>query len=397
MDKGLPENTTLGLHPEGAAGLLERLRHDVAEGYLAEQGRLPSERSLSEMYGVPRGLVRAAVSQLEKEGVLYRLARAGTFLRTHGRVRPEQKARLRCVTVVQNEWAERRPSVITIRHLAGFSDALDGHEVRLRFVVLPEGEPTLDCLLHSSIPPEEQGFILDYVDSPPLFDLISGHGLPFVLQFPFIPPSSLADRFHWVGINRAGGFFEATRHLASLGHRRIGFVGDVFPHGDHYADAFEGYRAALVALGVPWDPSLLVQLITEEADTAAAAVGGLLDRPDRPTAVLARCDGIAFGVVRAAQAMGLSVPEDLSVVGFNDMSEAARFRPPLTTIAPPRRAAGRAAAEMLLAVASGTGNTKVQSRAMNCQLIVRASTAAPPEPRDAALAAAALISHEERE
>jgi len=358
-----------------AADFVSQLRHDVAEGAVGQQGRLPSERSLCELYGAPRAVVRAAVAQLEKEGVLYRLARAGTFLRPRG-VRPKDApARLRSITILMGAKSEMSPGFITIAHLAGYTEALDGLGIGLRFAVVPDVIPGLDSLLDAHIPREEQACVLDAVDTPALLDLLIENGVPFVLQAPYTPSRSVTERCLHVGINRAGGIFDAVKHLVEMGHRRIAYVGALdTPYG--VPDTFEGYRAAMMALGVPWDPSLLLHLVTEEAGVAAAASAELLSRPGRPTAVVARCDGIALGVMDAAKARGLRVPEDLSVIGYNDSREASHSTPPLTTVAPPRRAAARAAIEMLLEGAAQDRRPS-QDRILSCQLVVRASTAPP--------------------
>ena len=148
-----------------------------------------------------------------------------------------------------------------------------------------------------------------------------------------------------VGDDRLGGHL-ATRHLLDLGHRRIGLVS-----GPGYASSAQGrrdgYRQALGEAGVPYDETLVEgdSFSMEAGETAGRA---LLDRPDRPTAIFAVNDNTAIGVMAAAHALGLRVPEDLSLVGYNDIPVVSRLPVPLTTVRVPFRQIAAGALELLL-------------------------------------------------
>ena len=101
-----------------------------------------------------------------------------------------------------------------------------------------------------------------------------------------------------------------------------------------------------------------------------------LKRSDRPTAVVCQTDMTAVAFLRAAEALGLRVPEELSVVGYNDQAEAAEMHPPLTTVAQPRRLASRAAIQLLLEAAAGR-HEDYQTRVIECDLALRKTTAPP--------------------
>jgi LacI family transcriptional regulator, galactose operon repressor len=138
----------------------------------------------------------------------------------------------------------------------------------------------------------------------------------------------------------------ATRHLVDLGHRRIGLVG-----GPSYASSArnrqEGFRTALVESGVPVDESLIAG---DSFSIEAGEIAGrtLLDRPDRPTAVFAVNDNTAIGVMAAAHALGLRIPDDLSLVGYNDIPVVSRLPVPLTTVRVPFHQIAAGALELLL-------------------------------------------------
>jgi LacI family transcriptional regulator len=129
--------------------------------------------------------------------------------------------------------------------------------------------------------------------------------------------------------NRAGAL-AAMSYLTHLGHRRIGHItgrSDLVSASDR----LEGYKDGLSAAGIPVDPDL-IQVGDYETETAKARARTLLALKDPPTAIFASNDMSAQGVYQAAHAMGLRIPQDLSVVGFDNLPEAALFDPPLTTV-----------------------------------------------------------------
>lgn len=179
-------------------------------------------------------------------------------------------------------------------------------------------------------------------------------------------PSVLSDN--------EGGARAATEHLIELGHRRIAFLGGR-PDLESARRREAGFRTAMGAAGLPVDPTR-VAVGSYQAEASVGPAHALLDRPDRPTAVFAANDVSAIEIMHVAAELGLRVPHDLSVVGFDDIPEASRTTPPLTTVAQPLQAMGARAAELLL--------DKIQARdvpaevTLPTELVVRASTAAPP-------------------
>jgi LacI family transcriptional regulator len=145
--------------------------------------------------------------------------------------------------------------------------------------------------------------------------------------------------------HREGGRL-ATRHLAALGHRRIGVVAG--PRGLSPSELrLAGHRRALAEAGLPAAPEL-VRHGDFHPESGRAAARALLALARPPTAILACNDLMAMGVLRAAAEAGRRVPEDLAVVGYDDIELAAFTVPPLTTVAQPRREMGRAAVRLLV-------------------------------------------------
>ncbi|WP_431279583.1 LacI family DNA-binding transcriptional regulator [Leifsonia poae] len=171
-----------------------------------------------------------------------------------------------------------------------------------------------------------------------------------------------------------GGSRVATRHLIELGHRRIAhFRGRSDLASAQLREA--GYRESLAEAGIEFDPTLVLDGGYQTAQTAAAALE-LLTRADRPTAVFAANDMSAIGVLQAAHELGLRVPEDLSVIGFDDIPEAARATPPLTTMAQPLHDIGAQALRMLIELLGG-GDVPERVH-LPAKLVVRGSTGPVP-------------------
>lgn len=185
-------------------------------------------------------------------------------------------------------------------------------------------------------------------------------------------PSEFA---HSVMIDNAQGSLEATRHLIELGHRRVAYLGDRYGHQSD-TERLEGYRAALALAKVRFDPRLVVHG-DGKPEGAAPAIEQLLALSRRPTAVLCYNDMSALGAMHGIRSAGLRVPDDISIVGFDDLYISQYLDPPLTTIRQPMRQMGRLAMETLIGILSGARaqhNIKVPG-----ELIVRGSTAAPKE------------------
>lgn len=175
--------------------------------------------------------------------------------------------------------------------------------------------------------------------------------------------------------NRGGGRL-AAEHLLALGHRRIAFVAAAPGHSDS-VERQAGYAEALAAHGLAWDPALVLAG-DGRAEGGAAAFAALVALPQRPTAVFCYNDMTAIGLLRAARLAGLRVPQDLSVVGFDDIVYASYVVPTLTTISQPTTALGECAMDMALALAGGAPGPVDSHVVMPGHLVVRESSGPPP-------------------
>mgnify|MGYP006330717697 FL=1 len=202
-------------------------------------------------------------------------------------------------------------------------------------------------------------------------ELLQASGVPLVA----VDPTGDLHTIPSVGSTNWSGALAATRHLLDLGHRRIGVI--TGPVGGLPARArLDGFRAALDAAGVPGDPQLVRNglFVFEQGRDLGLE---LLRLPDRPTAVVCGDDLQALGVYEAARLLGLRIPDDLSVVGFDDVDQCTWSSPPMTTVRQPFAEMGATAARLALALAAG--EQPAQSRIeLGTSLVVRDSTAPPP-------------------
>ena len=177
-----------------------------------------------------------------------------------------------------------------------------------------------------------------------------------------------------IGATNWTGAVGATEHLVEMGHRRIGFVAGT-PGLWCSRSRMDGYRAGLDAADLPFDPRLVMQ---GNFDYQSGFQAGceLLELAKPPTAVFAASDQMALGVYEAVRKKGLRVPEDFSVVGFDDLPEARWASPPLTTVRQPLAEMGMLAARTVLRMVRGEGVESPRVE-LATRLVVRGSTAAP--------------------
>ena len=266
--------------------------------------------------------------------------------------------------------------------LRGISEAAEEAGLQLLLVtgqsgVEAVGEAAVDGFVVYSMPE----------DDPAVHAVISRR-LPTVLVDQ--PDSTGAPR---VGIDDRGAAKAVAEHLVSLGHRRIGVVsfelarepvGGLVGTARQSAATFvasgerlKGYADAVEPAGIAWGSVPVYECAENVLEEGRAAAETLLALENRPTALLATSDLLAFGVMEAAARRGLAVPGDLSVVGFDDVPEAARANPPLTTVHQPHIEKGLKAGRLLVSRLQSEGLTRPEI--LPTRLVVRESTA-PPKP-----------------
>jgi LacI family transcriptional regulator len=257
--------------------------------------------------------------------------------------------------------------------LAGATEAL--HEQEQRVVLCPthhehDREVTLlERLMNGTT---DGAIVLLPEESSEELRALSDHKYPFVVADPRLP---LAEGIPTVSAAHASGARSATEHLIRLGHRRIGLITG-FPGWTATEERLAGYKTALASAGLPLLPELVVEG-EFNADAGYSAAARLLDLTDRPTAIFASNDNTAVGTMRAALERGLRIPEDISIVGFDDTEVARNVWPRLTTVRQPLAELGRTAVSLLNRLIEGQ-RTEALRVELGTKLIVRESTGPPP-------------------
>jgi LacI family transcriptional regulator len=167
-------------------------------------------------------------------------------------------------------------------------------------------------------------------------------GFPVVL----IDDQGLPTSAPWVGADNRAGAYQAVRHLIGLGHQRIAHIKGPASY-QCSQERYQGYCQALIEAGLTPDSSLVVQG-DFEIPSGRVAARTIFSQSERPTAIFAANDHMAWGVMEVADELGLRIPEDVALVGFDDMGTSAHKRPPLTTVSQPFHQMGLRAGEVLL-------------------------------------------------
>jgi LacI family transcriptional regulator len=194
--------------------------------------------------------------------------------------------------------------------------------------------------------------------------------IPFVLLYSTVKKGPMTV----VGVDNFRGGYRATEHLVNLGHRRIGMVAGRFSISDRSFHRWHGYKQCLKNSAIPYDKRLLAQTDYSLAG-GRDAVKKLLSLEDPPTAFFCSNDFLALGAMKGARELGLQVPRDLSIVGFDDIRIASYVIPELTTIRQPAYDIGKLGAELLFQRIEG--KKKPVHKMLDLSLIVRESTASP--------------------
>lgn len=218
-----------------------------------------------------------------------------------------------------------------------------------------------------------QGAIFLNADLSATFDTLRKLHVPFIAIDDNVPASLNVPS---VGANNWTSGLTATEYLLSLGHRRIAIITGPSAHLVTRG-RLAGYRTALESACLPFD-SLYMRESDFSMESGYIQAQALLNLPNPPGALIAACDAQAIGVYRAIYEHGWRVPDDISVIGFDDIPTAQWMAPPLTTIRQPLRDIGHVAAERLFQLMTGTPLETLRIELVS-PLLVRSSCAPPAD------------------
>ncbi|REE55327.1 GntR family transcriptional regulator [Paenibacillus taihuensis] len=343
----------------------------IDQGKLQPDEQMPSENEIAEQFGMSRQTVRQALGELEQEGRLYRMQGKGTFV---AKPKEEQVVEARTIGLVTTYISDYifphivRGAEATVR-AKGYSlllSSTDNDKSKERESLSMLTSQPLSGLIIEPTKSAEGNPNLAY------FLALSNKRIPYVMinaRYPEIScPSLVID-------DEAGGYI-AAEHLLQLGHRHIaGFFKTDDLQG---VLRLKGFMRAHQQQSTELQPDFVVPYRTEEkAGRAIEIAEELLARPEgkRPTALVCYNDELALRLLEVIRKAGLSVPQDVSIVGFDDSWLATATEVKLTTMAHPKMAMGEDAAQMLFELIESGGSPVPDSKVYTPELVVRESTA----------------------
>jgi DNA-binding LacI/PurR family transcriptional regulator len=318
--------------------LLLRLRKSIASGACKPGAFLGTEQEFSRESGISRVSVRRATDQLIREGLIERRPGKGLFVRESERrtgtihVIVPDLAFEQCVQIARGaqEIGDERGFLVQVHDA---DNRMDRDIAVLKQLSTQTCDGALILSWHHRRFTEA---LLELKQRRVPFVLVDEHSADLDV------PSVTAD-------NHAGGLMVGNE-LIDRGHRVLGFIGNL--SASTVRARLEGFRDAAGDRGLPFDRSRVIDLAVQPQEDWAGRIAlctrQLLSRPDRPTAIFFSNDQVAAEAYSTIRAMGLRVPEDLSIVGFDDSPLCRWLDPPLATVRQPSPDMGRAAMQMLL-------------------------------------------------
>lgn len=339
-------------------------------GKLKPNDQMPSENEIAEQFQMSRQTVRQTFGELEQEGWLYRMQGKGTFVSTPQTQKSRDVQTIGILTTYISDYIF--PHIVR-----GAESALRARGYRL-------------LLSSTDNDKEKEKESLDMMMSQPLSGLIieptkSAEGNPNLsyylsLDYQHIPYLMINERYPEMNcpslvVDDEEGGFKAAQHLIELGHRRIaGFFKTDDLQG---VNRLKGFIRAHHHYQIPLLPEFVIHYSTEEKrhKPYVSATAMLAQADERPTALVCYNDEIAIHLLEAVRTIGLQVPQDISLVGFDDSSLATATEVKLTTLAHPKTEMGVDAAEILIdMIQNKRANGSKTGKVYKPELIVREST-----------------------
>jgi len=307
------------------------IRSRIGTGEWGLGAKIPSERDLSDKLEVSRTTVRNAVQALTAQGLFERRIGQGTFVRSVPASSPgaSRPSRGTLGYVICKERALRKPLSMEAFYFDVFS-GIEEETVKsgrhLLFTYLDDHNAE-ELAVFEAFAGKVDGLIFEEVRNPHLLGQVVAWGIPAAL----IAPTAVDPRLDLITMNLAAGVARAVDHLRSLGHRTIGLINGPLKY-ESARVRFSGWKDALRAAGIEPETRLVDGDLGWSAEAGFQAMERLADRCPDLTAVVCANDLLAIGALSALAKRRRRVPEDISVVGFDDTELARHAAPPLTTM-----------------------------------------------------------------
>jgi GntR family transcriptional regulator of arabinose operon len=376
--------------------IVEDIKQEICSGEIKKDDRLASELELSAKYAVSRITVRRALEELEEEDLIFRRQGSGSFATgvfPRGMDKFEDGVRL--ATLIIPFGSNLGKSLDLLR---GAGDYLSSQGIYLT-VQNTMGDASKErAVLASLSKSQAQGFLFYPCANQANLDIlyqVADTSVPLIMLDRYLEASGLPA----VVSDNASGARNAIAHLTNLGHRNIGFVSDLaLGDASSVRDRYRGYCAGLRDAGIEVDLDNIVlgkahdfagtdskssyQSLTEKNSLDEFPqsffldlVAPLVDRSYPVSAILVLNDYLAINIMRVLTARGIRIPQDLSVVGFDNIELSEHIAPPLTTVEQDFYGMGTAAARALVVRMNGKAQAVSETTFLPTNLIVRASTA----------------------
>lgn len=343
-----------------------QLRRDFEEGRCQVGDRLPTEAELVRRFGASRSTVREVLTSMAQEGLLERVRGRGTFITAL----PEKRAS-KCIAVVVPELRTKEGAFSTI--IQGVEEELNRQGYSLTLCQHDDNLEKFFGYVDRLVQQEIAGVILIPLAVKDVREVnrravqrLREAGLPFVLADSTIPGEN--GWFSRTGTNGYDGLRRVVQHLRALGHERIAFIGGVLR--TTAAERMRGFLDEMHTQGLL--PSEAHCPCPQTEEEKRRVVRNLMSLSPRPTAITCLNDFLAWIVLEELQAMDLRVPDDVAVVGFDDLPSSRYSPPPLTTVHQPFQEEGQLAAKMLLEKITGRCKRE-RTEILPCRLVIRRS------------------------
>ncbi len=320
--------TTLERSRPKYEAILHAIRREIESGALPHGAPIASESELCEQMRVSRGPVRQALAELQRQGLVRRQPGKGSFVNNPVRVEAPAETALRQLLVVMNSKGATPGNFVAHELVEGLSHAAEeaGERYRLSFQFYRNG---------TQFKPESISGYHGVVMVPFTHDGM--RSLRAVAEKLTMPVVSIYNRLDADGVSQfyvdhEAGAFDATELLVRYGHKRIAMLGEpAISPGPASSEREVGFLRAIKAAGLPEGMSNYVRVGVEPL-AARSTIENLLRRPDRPTALVIAGGVITPPVLHALRVVKLRVPEDISIIAFDDTPEAAMHEPKIAVV-----------------------------------------------------------------
>ncbi len=320
------------------------LLEEIASNGYQPNDKFYSEAQIAELFNVSRITVNRALTELVYNDLLYRRPKKGTFVKRTSIARPkENQVNNNILLAIPKHAAGIDPFYSVV--LEGIENEITGSGNNFSFFII-DGTDEKNKLFSSKIARKEmKGLILiGEISNPDIISNVIKNDIPFVLLFA--PLSNNNGHAYSITVNDINGGYYATEYLIENGHKEIAYLGSL-PHFAVSQLRLKGYGKALAEHNIPEKKELIYSQGYFDADSGYRMMQALLKSNSRPTAVFAGNDSVAIGAMRAINEKRLRIPDDISIIGFDNIEMASHMHPPLTTFNINKAEIGKTAANML--------------------------------------------------